>query len=293
MHQVLSFFPKFLRGAEPKELARVVADAGLDTVDAVIRPGYWTPPDTLGDTLPGYVRTMADHRMTVSFAVTGFEPAMLAADPEPLAVMADCGITDFRLGWFERDGRPPRELLAEARSDLEVLSPHLEHYRLRAVVQLHFGTLIASPSAAWNLVYGLDPAHIGVQLDPGNQALEGYEEWNYACGLLDEYIASVSVKDVRPRLCSHGRRLVAEYDWVPLSEGSLDWVAIAIALKSIDFSGTLELMPFYHPNDPAAHVRALAEDVRTLHRYFNEGEDAYPEGGGRASGGASGGGVVA
>jgi len=272
MTQVLTFFPKFLRDFDVHQLAQVAVNAGLNAVDLVVRDGYWTPPEDLARTLPPFSRVLEQAGISVASAIIGEDAARLAANPEPLAILAENGIPEVRFGWFPRDGRPAREQIAAARAALDRLAPRLEQYPVRALIQLHFGTLIACPSAAWSLLEGRDPRHFGVQLDPGNQVIEGHEDWGYACELLGDFVASVGIKDTRPRLVPEGTRVRIIQDWAPLSQGSIDWIAIAVALKKIGFAGTLDFMPFYHPEDPSALATALIEDVRILREYFGQGE---------------------
>jgi sugar phosphate isomerase/epimerase len=113
---------------------------------------------------------------------------------------------------------------------------------------VHQGTLVSSASAAYLLVRDLVPEAVGVQLDPGNQRIEGQEDWRYGVGLLGKHLASVGIKDV----------VVPEGKWVECGKGHVEWIRLFAALKK--YQGNYNLMPFYS-EDPAVLRETLKREV--------------------------------
>jgi sugar phosphate isomerase/epimerase len=264
-----SLFPKFYSSLDVRALAALVRGCGLDAVNAVVREGYWVEPASLAEDLPAFTEAMRAEGVGVPFATTGLSADDIIRDDTPLRVMADAGIRDFRTGYFREEGGDPRASLASAREKLTQLAPLCEKAGVRAVYQLHHGTLVPGPSAAWPLVEGLPPEAIGVELDPGNQALEGLENWGRSCRLLGEYVAALAVKDVRT---SRDESRAEEpgkgwrKSWVPVYEGETNWHDVTRALAAIQFEGTFVFMPFYDQNDPDAMTRKLKREVAYLRK---------------------------
>ncbi len=267
MDLTFSIFPKFYQTLRVPELAALVHEVGLDTSNAVVRDGFWVSESSLATDLPRFMTDMKSEGLDVRFATTGYSAAKLIADPSPLGIMAQSGITEFRMGYFKENDRGPRESLKQARQELQTLAPLCERAGIRAVYQVHHGTLIPGPSAAWQIVEGLPAQWIGVELDPGNQTHEGYEEWGRSLRLLGEYLVAVGIKD---STVSRDMTRAAMPDkgwtrrWCPLPEGVTNWQTLLTALDRNDFSGTLVFMPFYHENDPVLRTRALKEEVSYL-----------------------------
>ena len=267
MDITLSLFPKFYKHLDVHQLADLVREVGLDTTNAVIRDGYWVSSSGLAKELPEFVQAMRGEGLEVKFATAGFSAADLLADPTPLAIMAESGIADFRIGYFQESKEGPRASLLAARSQLEQLAPLCELHRIRAVYQVHHGTLITNASAAWHLVNGLSSKWIGIELDPGNQGFEGFEYWGRSVRLLADYLAAVGVKDTAPSrdlLCTHDPDKGWRRAWAPLDEGVTNWHDLVRSLAAVNFQGTFVFMPFYHADDSALMTEKLKREVAYL-----------------------------
>jgi len=138
---------------------------------------------------------------------------------------------------------------------------------VQAVYQVHHGTLIPSGALAYQLVRGLNPRGVGVELDPGNQTFEGTENWDDAARWLGEYLVAMGIKDSAPRQDANRMHEPGKgwrRDWVPLDEGVINWHGVISALQRANFRGPLVLMPFYDENDPVSHVAKLKREVAYL-----------------------------
>lgn len=270
-----TLFPKLYGELPVQELAEVIRFASLDTTNVVIRKGYEVDEENLASALPLYISAAGRKGLHVTRAETTFSAELLISPASPLPILRDCGIREFRMGWFPRAGKDVRSDYQRARSFMEQVAEAAKQYGVKAVYQLHHRTLIASPTAAYGLVQQLDPRWIGVELDPGNQSFEGYEPWDYACGLLDKYVAWVGVKDTRVwQEMPHSEEAGKGWrrDFCPVYEGVTNWQDVIRALASISFTGPLVFMPFYDEDDTALrthklrgeveYVRALVETTR-------------------------------
>ena len=267
MKATYSVFPKFLRHLDTHQLAELVHQVGLDTVNVVIRDGYRVDETSIGNELANYITDLKNEGLAPYFATTGYTADYLAADPTPLAIMADNGITQFRLGYFWMKQGDARQSLTEARAGIAALSELCERNNIKAVYQVHHGTLISSAFAAYGLVKDTNPAYIGVELDPGNQAHEGYEAWDKSVSLLADYVVAVGIKDVawvKQRKLEDRPTTEWRNQLVGLKEGVTDWYELLRALNRQNFAGTFAFMPFYHEDDPAKLVEQLKLDVDYL-----------------------------
>ena len=267
MKAAYSVFPKFLRHLDTHQLAELVHEVGLDTVNVVIRDGYRVNESSLESELASYITDLKSEGISPYFATTGYTADYLISDPTPLAIMADNGITQFRLGYFWMKQGDARKSLTDAQTDISALAKLCEQYKIQAVYQVHHGTLISSAFAAYGLVKDTNPAYIGVELDPGNQAHEGYEAWDKSVSLLADYVVAVGIKDVawiKQRKLDDRPTTDWRNQWVGLKEGVTDWYELLRALNRQNFNGTFAFMPFYHEDDFTKLVEQLKTDVEYL-----------------------------
>lgn len=267
MQATLSLFPKFYKNLDARRLAALVREVGLDTTNVIIRDGYWVSSANLAAELPVFMQAMRQEGLEVTFATTGFGAAELISDPSPLAILAENGITDFRMGYFMESNEGPRTSLDSARSQLEQLAPLCEQYAVRAVYQVHHETLMPNASAMWHVVNGLPARWIGVELDPGNQGFEGFECWGRSARLLGDHLVAAGIKDTtltRDMLHAGDPNKGWRRTWVPLYEGVTNWHDFIRSLAAIGFRGTFVFMPFYHEKDPGLMTETLKKEVAYL-----------------------------
>lgn len=111
---------------------------------------------------------------------------------------------------------------------------------VRALVELHHGTIVPSASSAAAFLDGLDPAHVGVIHDAGNMVFEGHEPYRMALEVLGPYLAHVHLKNACWR--ATGGRWHAEF--APLREGIVDLRALFAALAAVGYDGWVSLEDF-------------------------------------------------
>jgi sugar phosphate isomerase/epimerase len=276
-----SLFPATYREYSIQQLAELVHGVGLDTVNAVVRDGYWVEPATLATSLPEFVKQMGREGIVVNRASTSYSAVELVRNPSVLPALREAGITEFRIGWFDKPRFGVRQALDEAAAAMDALARACEAAEIKAIYQVHHDKLIQSPSAAYQLVRGLPPKYIGVELDPGNQSFEGYEAPDYASELLGEYVAWFACKDTilkqtipRSEEASKGW----SRDFWPVFDGVVNWQNQLMALANIGFDGTAVLMPFYSRNDSRERTALLRQELDYL-KALAESLGARPLGG--------------
>jgi sugar phosphate isomerase/epimerase len=157
-----------------------------------------------------------------------------------------CGAGQIRISagrWPDGD-RTYAEIFASARAFLADAQDLAQQYGVKALVEIHHGTIIPSASLAYRLVHGFDPAHIGVIHDAGNMVHEGYEHYRMGLELLGDYTAHVHVKNgawKRPDGANVG---VWKSHWSPLDDGTVDFDALFAALRAVGYQGWVGVEDF-------------------------------------------------
>lgn len=275
-----SLFPKFYQHLDLPRLADLVRKTGFDTTNMVIRDGYWVSPENMAIEVPAFVKTMEAEGLKTHFATAGFDVAALQKDDSPLAILADNGIREFRMGYFgvPEDGNV-RAARRQARRDFQAMADLCERHDLRAVFQVHHTLLLSNASSVWPLIEDLPPNRLGVMLDPGNQSFEGYEDWFKSAHLLGTHLAAVGVKDtaiaMRPDRLDRPEKGWQRW-WAPIYQGVTNWHEVIGALKSIDFKGTFVFMPFYDIDDPSIMTDKLKNEVAWLRKIVKQVESETP-----------------
>lgn len=139
-----------------------------------------------------------------------------------------------------------RALFTAARTDLEWVAERAAHHGVKALVELHHETITTSASAAFRLIEGLDPDHVGVIHDLGNLVIEGEERHTSAFELLGPYLAHVHIKNavwVAGELDADGVTLW-HHEWAPLSTGQADVRAYVADLVRHGYDGWITIEDF-------------------------------------------------
>ena len=126
------------------------------------------------------------------------------------------------------------------------------------------GLLTPSMSKAMEILKGMDPQHVGIMWDPGNQIDEGYERYPMALDIAGGYLAEIHVKNRQyvKGDYEHGRQI-----WkpaaAPVREGIADWYEIVQELKRRDYDGYLFFEDF-------SEDAPLDERLKDNHDWFRE-----------------------
>lgn len=117
---------------------------------------------------------------------------------------------------------------------------------VRALIEIHMGTIAPSASAAAAFVRNFDPAWVGVIYDCGNMVYEGFEQYRMGLELLGPYLAHVHVKSALWQLA--GTRPDGNADWKPVAapfhKGIVDFTALFRALREVGYDGWISCEDF-------------------------------------------------
>jgi sugar phosphate isomerase/epimerase len=158
------------------------------------------------------------------------------------------------------------QLVAKARAGLEMLVGLSREYDIKYVLEMHGGSVAASPWAIYELMRGLDPNCIGAIYDPANTVLEGFVRPRGACELIGEHMAYVHAKNLKYEInpvypeIAEPRRVQWKYSRTFLDQGLTDYVEIFFALKCIKWSGWISLEEFV----TTEYVREISDAITFL-----------------------------
>ncbi|AWI08122.1 sugar phosphate isomerase/epimerase family protein [Ereboglobus luteus] len=267
MKITFSIYPKFFRPLDRMELAGLIHDCGLDAVNLVIREGYWCEPATMERDVRAFTRFMRGEGIDVRFATVGWTLEEVEKNPDWLRILSENGIAEFRMAYFEPAPGETLPALDEARRVMERMTELCIKNNIRVIYQVHHTKLISTASAAWDLVRGLPPSAVGVELDPGNQSFEGFEEWQKSVSLLGDYLKAYGIKDTK--LARDASRFNEPdkgwaRDWCSAEEGVVNWHEVTRPLARRRWSGTFVFMPFYHEHDIVLQARVLKREVKYI-----------------------------
>ena len=156
---------------------------------------------------------------------------------------------------------PAAELFPAVRSTLCELEGEARRAGIRILVELHWGTMMSSFTAADQLLAGLDPACIGITFDPANMVVEGREDWEFGIERNQNWIANVHVKNAAWTRFAAGWR----WHWTPLQEGMVDWRELIALLEGVGYTGDYAIEDFLAPRQDK---RLAIEYLARLRREF-------------------------
>ena len=142
------------------------------------------------------------------------------------------------------------------RGQLERLARRLEGSGVKALLEIHFGTIVASPALAFELLRDLDPATIGVILDPANLVIEGGMDLRMGLDMLGARVDLVHVKNIRWERTPAGRW---RWRFDELADGQCDWAEVIAALRAAGYDGWLSLENLWRV--PVRHTGYVDEDL--------------------------------
>jgi sugar phosphate isomerase/epimerase len=240
----------------PDEAVREIKDAGYDGVEWRVthvpeelrsdEPSFW------GNNLCTLEPTVEEARRARRLSEeAGLEiPGLgtyvalgdLEAAHEAMRFAVTAGVPQVRVGAGAPDGRPYEELFDAAREFLAGVEDLARSHGVKALIEIHHKTICPSASLAQRLVSSVDPGLVGVILDPGNMAQEGFEDYRIGAELLGPYLAHVHIKNSAFERPAGGG--VWEPRWAPLEDGVVDFGQVFEALEHVGYDGWLVMEDF-------------------------------------------------
>ena len=270
----------------PEEAVRNLAEFGYDGVEWRITddppratPGFWQgnrctfPLGSFVEDAPR-IRALTE---AAGLAIPAIASYAQAGDPENvervLRGAAALGTPMARIQVPRYDGRASYVALWErARRDYREVERLARAHRVKALLEIHHGTIVPSASAARRFLDGLDPEWVGAIYDPGNMVWEGHEQYRLGLETLGPYLAHVHAKNSAWR--QSGQRadgsLAWQAEWAPLDEGIVDLGDLFTALRQVGYDDWVSVEDFSTERPLAERVR---ENLRSLRRAAEGNED--------------------
>ncbi len=240
----------------PEEAVREIKDAGYDGVEWRVarvpdevkgeEPSFWG--NNLCTLAPTEEEARRARRISEEAGLeipglgTYISVGDLEAADEAMRFAVAAGASQVRVGAGAPDGRPYEELFAAAREFLTGVENLARSHGVKALVEIHHRTICPSASLAHRLVSAFDPDMVGVILDPGNMAQEGFEDYRIGAELLGPYLAHVHIKNSAFERPAGGG--VWEPRWAPLEDGVVDFGLVFEALELVGYDGWLVMEDF-------------------------------------------------
>ena len=259
----------------PEEAVRELKDAGYDGVEWRVarvpedlrgeEPSFW------GNNLCTLAPTEEDARRArrlseeAGLQIPGLGTYVgvgdLEAAEEAMRFAVTAGASQVRVGAGAPDGRSYEALFAAAREFLAGVEVLARTHEVKALVEIHHRTICPSASLAHRLVSAFDPDLVGVILDPGNMAQEGFEDYRIGAELLGPYLAHVHIKNSAFERPAGGG--VWEPRWAPLEDGVVDFGLVFEALDHVGYSDWLVMEDFSGVRPSREALRHNLEFVRS------------------------------
>lgn len=192
------------------------------------------------------------------------------------AVAGNAATLRVELPWYAWDYNEARhqpekflDHLKIAHEGLTNLHDTGKEFNLRYVVEIHSGTIAASPWGIRTMMNGLDARTVGAIWDPANMLIEGQMRPGCAVELMGEYLAYVHIKNLewKKNIVSPGEKSTWEIQRQTVDQGMVDYEEVAFALKCVGYSGWLSFEEFVH-DDEDAILKELQSGMVYLDKCF-------------------------
>jgi sugar phosphate isomerase/epimerase len=244
------------------EAAHTLAEIGYDGVAWRIAdqqqsdvPDFWIgnratwPVMGLEESLPEMLSLATDTGLEISafYGYPGWSDREAMA--RQFAAAASIGVKACRIvgpGRKTKSGPRPQlskkhydELLAESRNDMAWVAACAREHGVRAIFPLHHEWVASSASAARRLLDDLEPSSVGVIMDVGHLAIEGWEDPLASVQILGAYLDSIMLKNYSwyPARQRCDGSVVWEYRPASLRDGRVDIPNVFAALHAEGFDG--------------------------------------------------------
>ncbi|MBA2344105.1 MAG: sugar phosphate isomerase/epimerase [Rubrobacter sp.] len=153
------------------------------------------------------------------------------------------GSPRIRVGVGRPDGETSyADLFGATQKYLAGVEELSREYGVKALVEIHHGTICPSASLTHRLVSDFDPECIGVIFDPGNMVHEGFENYRIGLELLGPHLAHVHLKNAAYERPEGGG--VWKARWSPFEDGIVDFAGFIEDLENVGYDGWLVVEDF-------------------------------------------------
>ncbi|HEY0737293.1 MAG TPA: sugar phosphate isomerase/epimerase family protein [Herpetosiphonaceae bacterium] len=270
----------------PEQAVTTLRDLGYDGVEWRVtdqapagdeKPGFWAgnrctwPLSSLIEDAPRIAALAAQAGLDMPSVGTYVTCDDLASVEHAMQGVARMGASQLRVNVPKYDGgtcyrRARDRALAQYREVADLA----RQYNLRALIELHHGSLIPSASAAAAFLDPIDPRYVGAIHDAGNMVYEGYEQYRLGLEMLGPYLAHVHLKNAAWQPVGIRADGSTEWraGWAPLAQGVVDMPALLRALREVGYDGWVSFEDFsleqplhVRLRDNLAYVKRVAQSI--------------------------------
>ena len=231
-----SVFTVLLPDKNPEEVFELLSELNYDGVELRIKEDYHVPPDEILSRVKELDDLKTRYRLEIPVLGTYLsisERALVLPVFEAAKILGVKGVR-VSLGPPLDAQQSYWKILDEVSRELEVFIKSIQPFGVKALFEIHFKTLISSPSLAYLLLKRFDPAQVGVIHDAGNMIVEGREDWKMGVEILGDYLGHVHVKNTSWRKDDKWN-----WSWDELDSGMVNWENVMRALASVNYKGYL------------------------------------------------------
>jgi len=246
--------------------AEVTAEAGLNGLDAPVRPGGEVLPERVVDDLPRYAEALQKRNLNLPLLTTAITSVSSPHAEELLRTAKKLGVQYYRVGFVERNGSPTKQI-PEVKAQLKELAALNQTIGIGGLVQNHSPSghtyLGGDLGELEELVAGLDPAQIGVAFDIGHALIVHGDGWRPHFERLKAHFRIAYIKDAK----RDGR-------WVPFGQGDVAKSGYFGMLRQMGYKAPISLHMEYDwtQNGKASNreelVKALRESAGVLRQWL-------------------------
>jgi sugar phosphate isomerase/epimerase len=182
------------------------------------------------------------------------------------AALAGCPLV--RVGAPRRyDGTVPYQMVfAEAVEAFGRALDVISSFGVRALLEIHGGTITVSAGLALRLVEQFAPERLGVVYDVQNMVREGYEGIRLGLDVLGPYLAHVHVGGHAPFSGARAAYGTLSWEWraTELADGLLSTPELIAELQRIGYSGFVTVEDLRQEVEPQAKFTAAIRYLRGL-----------------------------
>jgi sugar phosphate isomerase/epimerase len=217
----LCIFIKPLEKYGYDDLAVLLSESGFDGADITLRKEGLIPPEKARTELPKLIKIFEERNLSVPMATSGITHPAHPETERLIRLMADNGITYYRLGTIQYDKKISiKKNLEIWKENMTALCELNARYKIHGAIQNHVGTGLGAPVwDAYYVVKDCDPQYLGLQYDVRHAMAEGMASWPLALEMALSYIRTTCIKDFTWIQDGKGFKPLT----VPLGEGIVDF----------------------------------------------------------------------
>ena len=253
----IAVFTVSLPDYTPQEAVAKLKEHGYDGIEWRVidqqpagdgQPGFWAgnrctwPLSSFVEDAPRIRALTAEAGLEMPALGTYARCSDLGAVEQAMRGAAALGVPQLRISVPKYDGQGPfRRLRDRAMAEYRDVANLARQHGVKALVEIHHGSVVPSASAAALFLEGLDPQQVGAIHDAGNMVYEGHEQYRLGLETLGPYLAHVHIKDAAWRQDPSG---AWKTGWVPIGEGIVDFTTLFRALATVGYDGWVSVEDF-------------------------------------------------